>query len=134
MWINDNKHISNIIEQNGNNIYAAILSTARTARELSSSTNSMLSDSTALSWAITGEKPIQADRVIKEYNPKLNSIQELLCCIDDNSIRDSVYLSYTQSLNAGHLIYCYSDELESGYEDKVRILVNMAWYKMLENN
>ena len=110
--------------------YAATNYLARLARKLLVDNDNRLLESEAITWALTGEKP-KLHRKRADYSlPSMEIVDEVLCYVDDEDVCESVKDSYNKSLQAKHLIYCYSHELTEYQRSRVRILMRMIWYNI----
>lgn len=119
--------------------FEAIQQLAKLSRQKMVQSNNVISESEALTWALTDEKPKDLKRrmKIKEtlqnvYQPvrfyQEQYMEDLLSSVDDIDIRHSVRKSFDKSKEAGHLIYMYINELSDGNKARVRILTNLVWY------
>lgn len=107
--------------------YLAINYVSTLARKLKKSVDDCISESEAITWALTGEKP----EIRKKTNYiDYSSLDEVLCYVDDVDVCESVRMSYMKSLKEKHLLYRYKEGINYYQKARVRILVRMVWYNM----
>lgn len=111
--------------------YAAIRYLANSARQLMLKDTTQLLDSQALTWAITGEKPVTKHiniTLLDKYN--INKLEDVLCYVDDEDVCQDVRTSYEESLKSKHLIYCCNRTTNEYQQARVRVLVRIIWYNL----
>lgn len=108
--------------------FAAINYVACMARIKLIENNNQILQSQAISWVLTGNEPKYKTQKIDPLSQTIRPIiDEMLCYIDDELVRESIRCSYEASVKADHLIYMYHPDLPDGYHAKVRIILNMIW-------
>lgn len=110
--------------------YAAVNYVAKTARKLMKEIEYPVMESEAISWVLTGEKPEAKGRNRIPFNYDIHLLDDILSGVDDPEVCISVRESYSASLQAHHLIYCYHMSLDENRKARVRILLNMVWYNI----
>lgn len=137
-WKRDKKLFDQLSSKCGSS-FAAIQQLAKSSRQKMIQSNNVISESEALTWALTSVQPedLKKRMKIKEtlqnvYQPvrfyQEQYMEDLLASVDDIDIRHSVRESFVKSKEAGHLIYMYINELSDGNKARVRILTNLVWY------
>lgn len=122
--INDNR--DKWIQDIGN-IYACIEPIADKSREIYAKHNDKITDSQAMSWAMTGDVPSTIHKM-KKFAKRYSGNEDLLNYIDNKSIQEAVHESYMLSVICNHLIYSYKDIQDPFLRSRVRVLTNMIWY------
>lgn len=111
--------------------FAAIMYISSVARKLRCSVDNCISESCALTWAVTGEVPACVIQWRKQKSRKRNVytefIKDKLCYIDDVEVRDAVDASIRLSRSEFHLIYEYQEIRDENKKARVRIICNMIW-------
>lgn len=136
-WKRD-KELFDQLSQDCGSSFAAIQHLTKDSRDKMKQSNNVISESEALTWALTGEKPKGLKRRMKEKEVRLNAyhpvryyqdayMEELLSYVDDIDIRESVRRSFDKSKETGNLHYVYISALTDGNKARVRILTNMVW-------
>jgi len=97
------------------------------ARALSKLYHGQISHAEALSWLLSGEKPLSAKRFVDEATKRDLRIRLWLNDIADSSVRYNVLCSINASLHIHNLTYIYKDDLSSSKQARVRILTKMLW-------
>ena len=114
--------------------YAAISVVVKEARRLAKKYNYIILDSEAISWVVTGRKPITLDKYLNVVRtrkpPEIAFIDDILSGVDDNDVCKCVRQSVKDSLEANHLIYVYTDIPDEGRQARVRILTRIIWYNL----
>lgn len=132
MWVNDNEKMYDLIKKL-NSPYAACMYAAKKARNLQTDTNNVISESDALSWAISGIPPSNLEKKLKIKFTKdqdvKNSerIDNILATIDEDYIRDAVLKSYRASVRSKRLVYDYANITDKHIRARIRILTKMAF-------
>lgn len=132
MWENQKDDIKNLIDITGSN-YAAVMYSAKLARKYLHKAKNSIPESIALSWAITGKEPINLEERIrlrlKSLDPMSDTfIQDIVCCIDDENIRDAVENSYRLSINKKRLQFDYKNIENTNLQARIRILTRMIYF------
>lgn len=87
-----------------------------------------VSESSLLTWVVTGEKPELNSPDLAKQLRKSNRIEDILNYVSNEDIVKSVNLSIGYSKSQGHLVYRYKNSLSEYEKVRVRILVNIIWY------
>lgn len=107
------------------NPYAAVNEVISNARKLMSNNN--LLESQAISWALTGVKPKEVISSCK-HDTVRNILKQLRFEIDaPKEVKQSVCMTIYNSINCGHLIYSYTQNLSDCDKPRVEILSNIWW-------
>lgn len=107
------------------NPYTAVNEVISDARKLMSNNN--LLESQAISWALTGVKPKGVISPCK-HDTVRNILRQLRFEIDaPEEIKRSVCMTIYNSINCGHLIYSYTQNLPEFDKPRVEILSNIWW-------
>ena len=114
--------------------FAAIVYVSKLARHRAMSVNNCITESQAISWVITGVKPLRVDEYMheKELREKadLDYAEDRLLSVEDLQVRQAVHDTIIASKEIGHLIYSYSQVYDESRKARVRILSNMIWSEM----
>lgn len=109
------------------NRYAAIQQICEKAHRNIEDCNGELSASKCITWAIYDKKPkyeSKRSNYINEY------IYQVLCNIDDESVKDAVKQSMSLSISNHHLIYNYGELSDINMQTRIRVICNMIWYSL----
>lgn len=109
------------------NRYKAIKLITNEARDRSSR-YAFVSDSSLLTWVVTGKKPKVYPQDISKQVRKSNRVEDILSYVSNEDIVKSVTMSIGYSKSHGHLVYRYRNSLSDYEKMRVRILVNIIWY------
>ena len=60
--------------------------------------------------------------------PRTKYMTNLLSYVDDDSVREAVEESFSQSVRLGSLTYYYPTKLSHGQKQRVRVLTRMCWH------
>lgn len=117
----------------GGSTYQAIQHLSKLARKKLKELDNSIQDSQALTWALTGVKPDVPETKHKKVYHSNRFYQEeymndILCCVDDKEVCESVRESFRASKQVNHLIYVYNNTLDESRKSRVRILTRMIWY------
>lgn len=133
MSINNNKLLPELTKSFGN-IYECVNHVANEARHLANCPDFSLTESTAMTWILSGEPPEDKQIEPQEFHvrgAKIAAIDELLWTVNDPEIIAAVTRSVFKSWRAHHLLYDYIDVTDSPRQSRVRILTRMIWYTYL---
>lgn len=138
MWTTDRDHIKRVIDEECNgSLYMAVNLVAKQSRKKLAQTDYMILDSQAISWALTNIPPEVIHTRPSEAYPRgcygLTSLEDMLSYVDDESVKQSVEISYDRSVKGNHLIYFYNKDLDPSRKARVRILTRMAWDNYITN-
>lgn len=129
-YISPSFQLNKYIKACGSN-FAAIMYVSKVARKLRKRVDHCISESEALSWAVTGVTPDKVKYWRKHrYERRDESLELLLdrlCYVDDVDVRDAVYTSITSSQTKPYLVYKYNKVQDSNRQARIRILSNMIW-------
>jgi len=132
MWTRDKDYFEQLSKQCGSP-YAAVNFIAKSARNKLLEVNNQILDSEAISWVLTGIAPeIKKRHKVYYLNGNhISYLDDVLSCVDDVEVCQSVRDSYFISCKANHLIYSYNPELDNDRQARVRVLTRMIWFKEL---
>ena len=134
-WRRDKDLFDEVVDTNDicpGSTYAAVRFVAREARKKLKETNNQIQDSEAISWALTGIAP-EIHNYKEKYTEvyysrnKLSAMNDILSCVDDPEVCESVRQSIKASDLIHHLIYCYHPDIDEYRQARVRILSKMIW-------
>lgn len=130
------KYFQKYLDMCDGNVFEASNLVANLARTVCKRYNHVISESQAIHWLISGEKPRIIDEVGKlKYtypSKKLSPLTDRLCSIDDEEIKQAVQSSFTESKKREDLTYLYNNIKDEHTQARVRILVRMLWYEYNE--
>lgn len=137
MAVHNNENLEKYIELCGSRFLATVF-VANEARRLADKYQNVISHAEALSWVLSGCVP----KNIKDYKKlieqrelrPLRSAQAYLANILDEDVRRSVWVTLNKSKQFGHLIYHYEGVYDKYRQARVRVLSNMLWNKMREED
>lgn len=104
------------------------------ARKKADDVDNVILHSEAISWVLTDKVPSILRTTNRFSHRKLyinDSVYEILSGIDDNNIRECVKCSISKSIDANNLIYVYNDLPNDNQKARVRVIVNIIWYEIL---
>lgn len=105
---------------------------AHTADKLLRVVNNSISESEAVSWAMTSVAPNNLQDRRRQHMllsvPKTKYMNSLLSYVDDDGIKEAVQQSFSQSVRLGSLTFYYPSKLSSGQKQRVRVLTRMCWH------
>lgn len=133
MSIYNNKLLPELTQSFGN-IYECVNYVAKEARDMANSLEFDLTESTAMTWILSGDIPENKQIQPKQLHirgAKIAAIDELLWTVNDPEIVAAVTRSVFKSWRAHHLLYDYIDVTDSPRQSRVRILTRMIWYTYL---
>ena len=138
MWTTDREHIRRVVDEECNgSLYMAVNLVAKQARKKLAQADYMILDSQAISWALTSIPPEVIHKRPSEAYPTecygLTFLEDMLSYVDDESVEESVKISYDHSVKGNHLIYSYNKDLDPSRKARVRILTRMAWDNYITN-
>ncbi len=118
--------------------FSATVFVANEARRLADKYQNVISHAEALSWVLSGEVP----QNVKYYKDKLEqrslrplqSANEYLENILDDQVKQSVWRSLVKSNQSGHLIYQYIEVYDKYRQARIRVLTNMLWDKIRDED
>ena len=129
----DDKYLQKYINKCNGDRFAATMLVAKLARNLADKYDNLILHSEALTWVLTGERPM-----IIDDNGKLNKsiisnnksyMDDLLCSVDDDEVCDAVRDSISHSNTCQNLVYLYNEITEEPRRARVRVLTRMIWYQ-----
>ena len=151
MTYQDLQKQQNIISKYGSR-YAAVTAISAEARKLKDKSKGRFTDSECISWAITGERPKQKQKIRKQT--EICYLRNKLIEIEDETIALAVLRSieasvganiqisnciskcsfsieflnnyiFENNINLGRLVFWYPDNMNENYKARVRILTRM---------
>lgn len=132
MWKDDNQKMKDLVAKTGSP-YAACMYAAKKGRQLQKESYNVLSESAALSWAISGSPPKDIEERIqsrmKQENVEIqesDKLENILSSIEEENIRIAVKNSYRASTRLKRITYDYNGIKDKGIRTRIRILVRMA--------
>lgn len=137
-WKRDKECFDALVAKSGST-FDTIQQLSLQSRKKMKECQNVISESEALTWAVSGVAPKNIRKRMKARELRLNAYQpvryyqeeymeDLLTGVDDIDIRQSVRKSFNKSKEVGHLIYMYINDLSDGNKARVRILTNLVWY------
>lgn len=120
----DIKRFENLI----GNKFKAVIYISKLARHRRELVHSVITESQAISWVITGIEPKGLYECINRHLKLKNEVilppYDRLQYIDDKEIVECVKLSVKHS-NHTHLVYVYNEITDKNKQSRIRILTNM---------
>lgn len=105
---------------------------AHTADKLLRVVNNSISESEAVSWAMTSVVPDNLQDRRRQHMllsvPKTEYMNNLLSYVDNDGIKEAVQESFSQSVRLGSLTFYYPSKLSQGQKQRVRVLTRMCWH------
>ena len=129
----DNEHFNEIVSKFNGNRYQAVQYIQKQSRKLLEYTDNRITDSEAITWVLTGEKPdYESRKTFNEITAKYEDayVDEILCYIDDKQVCESIRLSISKSKKSKNLVYRYTKGLDETQKSRVRVVTRMIWYKL----
>ena len=134
----DDKFFQKYIDKCDGNKFQAVRLVASLARSLSKKYDNKILDSEALTWILTGERPntIDENGSIKRKSciNNISFMDDILSCVDDESVCESVRYSISESNKHKNLVYFYKGVPDECRQARVRVLVRMIWYNTHNQN
>lgn len=116
------------------NVFEAINTWSKDARALKSQTQGRISNSEALSSALTDTLPKNLNERLSvpraEYAYVIRYIKESLSQIDDKLVKGSVAQTLNTSMSRKHLVFLYLGNLSEAQKARVRIVSKLIWYNL----
>lgn len=132
MWIKDRDKMQNIINQTGSK-FAACMYTAKKGRQLQQKVNNVITESEALSWAITDDPPENLEIRLQNQAQNFEKIEtpdkteNILANINEDNIREAVISSYHLSTHQKQIVFDYNGIKDKGIRTRIRILTRMLF-------
>lgn len=121
--------VSKFVLRNNGNRFLACREISNKADAILKSTGHVVSESEAVSWAITGVPPVTGGRNQLTFSaPKTKYSVELLSYVDDEGVKEAAEESFSQSVRLGHLTFYYPTKLNKYQKARARVLTRMCWY------
>lgn len=95
--------------------------------------NYLISESEAITFALTGDIPSSYDRRLKARSASLKQIEDILNYVEDEEVQVASRESFRNSVGCGHLVYSYMRISNVNKQARVRILTRMMYYKYKED-
>lgn len=114
--------------------YAACMYLAKKARNEKTKLDNLISESEALTWALTNKMPKSYELRRTSKNALFSRVEDILNYVDDNEIREAAKQSFRDSVECEHLIYSYMKISDESRQSRVRVLTRMMFYKFKEDN
>lgn len=115
------------LESSGN-LYGAVQSVQKDARELAEQYDNTIFHSQAITHIIDGSIPDRRYFFADEYEAIV--IREMFCYIDDVEIKNAVYDSFYESKSRNNLLYRYNEINDEPRKARVRVLTRMLWREL----
>lgn len=129
----DNEHFNEIVSKFNGNRYQAVQYIQKQSRKLLEYTDNRITDSEAITWVLTGEKPdYESRKTFNEITAKYEDayVDEILCYIDDKQVCESIRLSISKSKKSKNLVYRYTKGLDESKKSRVRVVTRIIWYNL----
>lgn len=129
----DNEHFNEIVSKFNGNRYQAVQYIQKQSRKLLEYTDNRITDSEAITWVLTGEKPdYESRKTFNEITAKYEYayVDEILCYIDDKQVCESIRLSISKSKKSKNLVYRYTKGLDESKKSRVRVVTRIIWYNL----
>ena len=129
----DNEHFNEIVSKFNGNRYQAVQYIQKQSRKLLEYTDNRITDSEAITWVLTGEKPdYESRKTFNEITAKYEDayVDEILCYIDDKQVCESIRLSIRKSDKSKNLVYRYTKGLDESKKSRVRVVTRIIWYNL----
>ena len=129
----DNEHFNEIVSKFNGNRYQAVQYIQKQSRKLLEYTDNRITDSEAITWVLTGEKPdYESRKTFNEITAKYEDayVDEILCYIDDKQVCESIRLSISKSKKSKNLVYRYAKGLDESKKSRVRVVTRIIWYNL----
>ena len=129
----DNEHFNEIVSKFNGNRYQAVQYIQKQSRKFLEYTDNRITDSEAITWVLTGEKPdYESRKTFNEITAKYEDayVDEILCYIDDKQVCESIRLSISKSKKSKNLVYRYTKGLDESKKSRVRVVTRIIWYNL----
>lgn len=110
------------------NRYVAARYLAKQARRFAKKVPGSIIESRLFDWILTGKHPDEVPCNPK-IDPDLRYLEELICYVLDEDVKDAVRKCYSKSCRHNHLIYHSEANLDEYQRQRVSILLRMIWYE-----
>lgn len=128
----NDKFFQKYVDECNGNKFQAVRLVVSLARSLSKKYDNKILDSEALTWILTGERSGIIDKTgnvrHKSYANSISYMDDILSCVDDKEVCESVRYSISESNKRKNLVYFYKGVLDEYRQARVRVLVRMIWY------
>lgn len=114
--------------------YAATMYLAKKARTKQEELKFLITESEALTWALTHKLPPSFNIRISTKSRKLKDIEDILNYVEDDEVQTAARHSFRLSVKCSHLIYVYIKVTDESRQSRVRILTRIMFYKYKEEN
>ena len=114
--------------------YYTCLYLAKLARNQRTQLNNLISESEALTWALTNELPDDLDDRIRAKSASLKNIEDILNYVEDAEVQNAARQSFRDSIECEHLVYNYLKVSDSSKQARVRILTRIMFHRFKEDN
>lgn len=114
--------------------YGACMYIAKLSRQKRIELNNLISESEAITWAVTNKLPDNYEERLKARSASLKSIEDILNYVEDDEVQNAARQSFRDSIQCEHLIYNYLKVNDASKQSRVRILTRMMFYKFKEDN
>ena len=129
----DNEHFNEIVSKFNGNRYQAVQYIQKQSRKFLEYTDNRITDSEAITWVLTGEKPdYESRKTFNEITAKYEDayVDEILCYIDDKQVCESIRLSISKSKKSKNLVYRYTKGLDESKKSRVRVVTRIISYNL----
>ena len=114
--------------------YYTCLYLAKLARNQRTQLNNLISESEALTWALTNELPDDLDDRIRAKSASLKNIEDILNYVEDAEVQNAARQSFRDGIECEHLVYNYLKVSDSSKQARVRILTRIMFHRFKEDN
>ena len=114
--------------------YGACMYLAKLSRQKRIELKNIISESEAITWAISNKLPDNYEERVKARSASLRAIEDILNYVEDDEVQNAARQSFRDSIQCEHLVYNYLKVSDSSKQCRVRILTRMMFYKFKEDN
>lgn len=114
--------------------YAACMYLAKTARNQQAELHNLISESEAITWALTNELPKNYEVRLNARSKLLSNVEDILNYVEDSEVEIAARQSFRDSIQCEHLVYNYLKIEDESRQSRVRILTRMMFYKFKEDS
>lgn len=123
------------LEKACGNRYLAIKLVSFQARRLGDANrNAAISEANLIQWVLTGKCPYSKSKLETRrfFKETLDDVEEKLCYVDDEEVREEVRRCYKQSIRNKHLTLSENPSINKYKISRANILLRMIWYHFKE--
>lgn len=113
--------------------YEATMYLAKKARNKQQELRYLITESEALTFALTDDIPKTVEKRIMIKSSSLREIEDILNYVEDKEVQNAARTSFRKSVEIDHLIYQYKKITNESKQARVRILTRIMFYKYKED-